>query len=131
MKTRSATLLMALLALSACTSEPKPPPGVAAADNRKCFWASQVNNFQAVDENIVNIRVGVRDVYQMTMFGPCPEIDWANRIALRSHGGSSICTGLDAEVISPSSLGPQRCAIRDIRHLTPEQVAALPAKDRP
>jgi hypothetical protein len=132
MKIKS-TLLLAALALGACTSEPKPPAGVTAADNRKCFWAHQVNNFQAVDENTVYLRVGVRDVYELTMFGPCNDVDWAHRIAITSHGGSSICTGLDAEIIAPGigSQRAQRCAVRDIRHLTPEQIAALPPKARP
>ena len=127
-----AAATLALIVISACAAgNPSPPKGVAAAEGRKCFWASRVNNFEAVDETHVNIRVGVNDVYQMTMFGPCPDIDWAQRIALRSHGGSVICTALDAEVITPSTLGPRRCAIRDIRFLTPAEVSALPPKARP
>jgi hypothetical protein len=128
-----AAATLALIALSACTGygAPQPPKGVAAAEGRKCFWANRVNSFEALDETHVNIRVGVRDIYQMTMFGPCPDVDWAQRIALRSHGGSVICTAMDAEVITPSALGPQRCAIRDIRHLSPAEVAALPPRARP
>src|SRR4051812_13242362 len=115
-------LSLALAAVTACASSaPAPPRGVASAPDRKCFWARNVNSFEAVDENRVNIRVGARDVYQMTMFGPCPDVDWAQRIGLRSHGGSVICTALDAELVTPSTFGPTRCAIRDIRYLTPAE----------
>jgi hypothetical protein len=75
--------------------------------------------------------VGVREVYQFEMFGPCHEIDWANNIALRSRGGSTICTGMDAEVISPSAIGPQRCFVRNVRKLTPAEIAALPKGAKP
>jgi hypothetical protein len=128
----SATLVLAAMALIACTSEPRPPPGVAAADHRKCFFSSQVNSFQAADENTVYLKVGVHDVYEMKMFAPCRDVDWAHRIALTSHGGSSICTGLDADIIAPGIGEPaHRCQVRDVRHLTPEEVAALPPKARP
>ena len=130
----SATLILAAAALISCTSDPKPSAGVASADSsRKCFFSSQVNSFQAVDENVVNIRVGVSDVYELTMFAPCRDVDWAHRIAIVSRGGgSSICTGLDAEIISPVVGGRStRCQVRDIRHLTPQEVAALPAKAKP
>ena len=131
MKT-SATLMLAAMALAACTSDPRPPPGASAAAHRKCFFASQVNNFQAVDENTVYIKVGVRDVYEMKMFAPCRDVDWAHQIALTSHGGSSICTGLDADVIAPGfGEPPHRCQVRDIRLLSPQEVAALPPKARP
>ena len=98
---------------------------------RQCFWARQANGFAAPDDRTLNVRVGVRDVYQFEMFGPCQEIDWANRIALRSRTGSTICSGFDAEVISPSVLGPQRCFIRKMRKLTPAEVAALPKGAKP
>jgi hypothetical protein len=67
----------------------------------------------------------------MTLLGRCSEIDWANRIALTSKGGSMICTAMDAEVIAPTTLGPTRCPVDDIRKLTKAEVAALPAKERP
>jgi len=106
-----------------------PAAGKPAA--KQCFWARSVNGFNAVDEHTVNIRVGVRDVYQMELMGSCPEIRWTERIALVSRGSSWICTGLDAEVIAPSSIGPQRCPVTTLRKLTPAEVAALPAKQKP
>jgi hypothetical protein len=83
------------------------------------------------DERIVNIRVGVRDVYQLEMLGRCPDVDWANSIAIRSRGSNYICTGLDAELIAPSQIGPQRCAVSKIRKLTAEETKALPKRARP
>ena len=129
MKLIPATALF--LAAFALTPANAAKPAKDKAANHKCFSARSVNNFEAVDDTHVNIRVGVKDVYAMTLFAPCPEIDWAQRIALRSRGGSFICSALDAEVISPSSIGRQTCAIRDIRYLTPAEVAALPKHDKP
>ena len=115
-------------------------PGLAAAKSplepgakapRQCFWTRQVNSFASNDDRIVNIRVGVKDVYQLEMFGRCTDVDWSNKIAIVSRGSSHICTGLDAEVIAPSPIGPQRCPVSRIRKLTPEEVKALPKHSRP
>jgi|SRR6185437_518858 len=117
----------ALLALSATAAAAKSPPGPA----RQCFWTRNADSFAAADEHTLNVRVGVRDVYQFEMFGPCPDIDWNQRLALVSRSGSTICTGMDAEVVTHSPIGPQRCAVRSMRKLTPEEVAALPRRAKP
>jgi hypothetical protein len=38
---------------------------------------------------------------------------------------------MDAEIISPSTIGPQRCPVNKIRKLTPDEVKALPKHARP
>lgn len=127
-----------LVALSGCA--PQPPlagaPMAAAAEpgapaGRQCFWADRVNSFASVDDRVVNVRVGVKEIYQFEMFGRCHDIDWSQRIGIVSRGGSTICSGLDAEVIAPSPIGPQRCPVRNIRRLTEAEVAALPPRARP
>jgi hypothetical protein len=137
MNCRNAVSLVAtsLVALSLAASGPaaaKSPlePG-AAKPKSQCFWTSQVNSFASSDDRIVNVRVGVMDVYQFEMFGRCNDVDWNNRIALVSRGSSYICTGMDAEIISPSPIGPQRCPVSKIHKLTPEEVKALPKHARP
>ena len=122
-----AAAVAALLALGA--------PAASAADkpatHNDCFWTRNVDGFAAPDEHTLNVRVGVRDVYQFQMFGPCPDIDWNQRIALVSRSGSNICSGMDAEVVSHSPIGPQRSAVRSMRKLTPEEIAALPPRAKP
>ncbi|MCR5878451.1 DUF6491 family protein [Phenylobacterium sp. J367] len=103
----------------------------AAREARQCFWTRNVNGFAAADEKFVNVRVGVKDVYQFEMFGPCNDIDWSQRIAIVWRGGAQICSGFDAEIITPSPIGPQRCTVRNMKKLTPEEVAALPRRGRP
>jgi hypothetical protein len=129
--------MAALLALSAAAPQtavarsPLEGAEAKAKPARQCFWTRNANGFAAQDERTLNVRVGVRDVYQFEMFGPCHDIDWAQRIALRSRGGSTICTGMDAEVIAPSVLGPQKCFVRSVRKLTSAEVAALPKGAKP
>lgn len=103
----------------------------AATPPKSCFWTREVNNFQAQDDRTVNIRVGVKDVYQLKLFSPAPDIDWTQRIGIESRGSSSICSGLDATLIVPSSIGPQRYPVTSVRKLLPQEVADLPAKARP
>jgi hypothetical protein len=107
-------------------AEAKPP-----TRDRDCFHASNVSGFRAPDDKTVYVRVGVRDIYQMEMMGSCPQIDWAEKIGIRTRGSEFICSGLDADLISPTSIGPQRCPVRMLRKLSPEEAKALPPKSKP
>ena len=101
-------------------------------DAKQCFYTRNVTSFAAPDDRTLYVRVGVRDVYKFDMFGPCPDIDWNQRVALVSRYSSWICNSMDAEVISHATgLGPQRCPVSHMRKLTPEEVAALPRRARP
>ena len=107
------------------------PAAAAGKAGQSCFWTRDVNSFQAVNDQTVNIKVGVRDVYQLTLFAPSPDIDWTESLALQSKGSSWICSGLDATLIVPGPIGPQRYPVTSIRKLSTDEVAALPAKQRP
>lgn len=127
-------ILAAAVALGSAAIQPavaKTPlePGTKPA--RQCFWANQVNNFAAADDKSVNIRVGVKDVYQLEILGSCPDIDWTHKIAIVSRGSNSICSGLDAEIVAPSPIGPMRCPVRAVRKLNEAEIKALPRRARP
>ena len=85
----------------------------------------------AQGDRLVNLRVGVKDYFQLELMGPCPDVDWTQKIALVSRGGSTICSGLDAEIVTPSPIGPQKCPVKSVRKLTPTEVATLPKGAKP
>jgi hypothetical protein len=115
-------LAAGLLALAGAVQADTPAKPSKA---QQCFWAHNADGFAAANDHVVNIRVGVRDVYQFEMMGACPDIDWANRIALVTRGSNFICTGMDADIVTHTSIGPQRCPVRSLRKLSPQEVAAL------
>lgn len=122
--------VLAVAALAGCA--PMAPPAAAADGSRQCFFTRQANGFAAVSERLVNVRVGVNEVWQLELAGTCLDIDWASRIALTSRGSSTICEGYDALIIAPSPVGgPQRCLVRNVRKLTEAEIAALPKGGRP
>ena len=135
MQTTTALAAAALVALGVAASSPafaadkdKLP---ADAAQRSCFYTRNADGFAAPDDKTLYVRVGVRDVYRFDMFAPCLDLDWNQRLALVSRSSSWICSGMDADVITHSPIGPQRCPVRHVRKLTPEEVAALPKKARP
>jgi hypothetical protein len=67
----------------------------------------------------------------MQLMGPCPDIDWSERIGIQATGSGWICSGIDATIIAPSPIGPRRCPVTAITELTPQEVAALPPGQRP
>lgn len=128
---RPAAVAAMLLSLAGPSGALAADPAPAKTPARQCFWTRDVNGFNAVDDRTVNLRVGVKDVYQLELFSRCPDIDWTEQIAIESRGSSWICSGLDAVLIAPSPIGPQRCMVRSVRKLTPEEVEALHKKARP
>lgn len=123
----SAALLLTAVGVPAVQAADAP----AAKPKRQCFFASNVNSFSAPDEDTVNVRVGVKDVYQLALLTRCTDVDWNHEIAIVSRGGSNICSGMDATIVTKGPFGPQRCAVKTVRKLSPEEVAALPSRARP
>ena len=107
---------------------------VASTGERACFLAADVSSWAAADRMTVNLRVNIRDFYQVKLLAPCGDIDFSQRIGVRSGGGSDfICTGtgLDIEIIAPTPIGRQTCPAISLRRLTPEEVSALPGRQKP
>lgn len=126
-----ATVTMTLLAVAGCA--PTDSRNVdGTRQPRRCFTPREVRNFTAVNSTTVNVRVG-RDIYRIDTFGACPDINWTNRMALVTTGGSMICVGsaLGTSLVTRGPSGRQRCQVRSITALTPEEIQALPARDRP
>lgn len=118
--------------LVACAADGSQPARAAAADSaRQCFNARNVYNFHAVDDRTVLVEVGTNRMYELQIVGVCPEIDWTQKLAIRTTGGSSwICRGLDAELVVPSPSGVERCPVVGTRELTPAEVQAYRASRR-
>jgi Family of unknown function (DUF6491) len=110
-----------------------PDTPAAATTPQACFWAHNVDGFAAPDDRTVNLRVGMRDYYELKLFAPCLDIDWDHRIALRSRGGEWICegAGLDTEIDTRSIVGHQRCQVTSVHKLTPAEVAGLGKNAKP
>ncbi len=125
MKPYRFTLAALLLSLAASQA-------AAATARKACFSARNVSNFAVVDDRTLNIRVGVRDVYQLDLMGICPDLGSSNKIAIKSRSSSFICSPLDASIIAQGPFGrAERCEVRGLRELTPEEIAALPSHNRP
>jgi hypothetical protein len=133
MKISLALAVAALLGLGSTAARPADKPmDKPSGDN--CFWARNVESFAAPDDHTVYVRTSSRDIYRMDLLIPCPDVDWNQRVALRSsHGaGGSICNALDVDIVSHATgLGAQRCPVKSLRKLTPAEIAALPKHARP
>ena len=134
------TISAAALVLAACapTGGPGATPGMAgsgASSARQCFSVSQVNNYTRGGQDQVYLRVGRNAVYELNAAGGCPDLDFAQQVALIPDGGmagSRLCTDDWARVVVPGSTSAATvCRVRISRQLTEAQVAALPPRDRP
>lgn len=127
MKTLLAVTL-ALLPLSAAWAAPRGSTASNANAPRQCFLVSAISGYRTVGDEQVILRVGPNEHWRLVLQGSCPDLNWSRgRILLRQHfGGSRICTGLAAEVITSDPNFPRRCPINRIEKLTPAEVEGIP-----
>lgn len=84
---RTFLLASVAFALTACAT-----PDAETAAARDCFRAESVSSFRVIDRNTVEVNVGVNRRYHLSTNWPTVNLDFSERIALRSATGS-ICTG--------------------------------------
>jgi hypothetical protein len=128
-----ATALMAMSTAQVASAQPQAAPMRPARSNA-CFYARNVDSFAAVDDTTVNLRVSVGEIFQLKLFAPCTDLDFSQRIGLRSRGASAfVCEGRanDIELTTRSPAGPSRCLVTWVRKLSADEIAALPRRQRP
>ena len=124
-------LILPLAILTASCAETAAEDGVTArSEGRQCFLPRQVNGFNAECDDRVFVTVGTREIYEFRIVGVCPDIDWSQRIGIRSRGSSWICDSLDAELIVPSPSGTQFCPVTGVRRLSQAEVSAYRERRR-
>lgn len=136
---RSVTYATGLaLVLISLTGWAPPPPGTADTDQqanvRQCFWVSSVNNFRQGETGTVYLKDSRDRVFEVEAGAGCPDLDFANTLAIRSafNGSSRLCAGDPALIsVGGSSASGGTCRVQINRMLTPEQIVALPARQRP
>lgn len=124
----AAVMAFAAVALTGCAGSERNVRGDTGA--RECFSGTSVRSFSVVDDTTVRLQVGVRDTYELTLFGYCPDIDWTRSLGLRTFSGNSwVCTNdaTSVEVVvldRTVPVGPDRCRVRSMRKLDPAELDA-------
>ena len=111
--------------------------GVARADppeksTSQCLLVRNINNYNAVDNQTLYVRVGVNQIFRFDLFKDCLGLTFRQSLTIRSTGASGwICSPLAAQVSYVRGGIPQRCPVTAIHKLTDAEVAALPKGVKP
>ena len=107
----------------------------APAQADQCFLSSDVSGFRAHDDKTPAgyIRVGVSEIYRLDLMSNCFDLSYRERLGFEHTPGNPwICSPLDATVVYGEHGIPNRCCpVTGIHKLTPDEITALPKKDKP
>jgi hypothetical protein len=113
-----------------------PPPGAAPDVDkpvRQCFSVSRIANWTTADDKIVYLRVEGGEYFEVVLAGQClkPARSSNSALTFATNMGDDVCKPMDLTVVVATGIAPLRCSVESLRRLTPDQVAALPAKQKP
>jgi hypothetical protein len=132
MRLRSYPLLAAVAAigLTATAAQAATTPG----RSQDCFLGRDWESWSAPgDGDAILIRVNLHDIYRVELTPGSHVRKDPDRFLINKERGSSwICSPLDLDLQLSDHVGFRQPLIaRSIRKLTPQEVAAIPKKDRP
>lgn len=139
---KTALSILAVLALAGCAAD--RPQAYSAADTSamsdvvaveagSCFRMSQIRNHKKFDSSTLLVEVGNGSVYRWEMGGACLAAATSSDPLIMSPvaGNDLICRPIDLNLKVKSGPIASPCIIKRFQKLTPDEVAALPAKVRP
>jgi len=107
--------------------------GVSAKDRTPCFFITQWEGWKSPSPNVIYLGVNMHDVYRVDLSAGSSQLNSPNmHLVSINRGSSSICSALDLDLKIADSMGFAEPLIASkLTKLTPEEVAAIPKKDRP
>lgn len=129
----SSPLIAAVGAISLASCAPTSGTDTTSniTSNDQCFHPRQTSNFRGNNETFYLLSQD-KYVFELKTIDQCPEIDFNLPPIFRSPSTySRVCTG-DTSIIEMSRLGMRSlCRVQVVKKLTDDEIAALPAQDRP
>jgi len=109
-------------------------PAAAAKPARHCFSLSRWRGgWRAASKDVLYLGVDISDVYRLDLDGGSPELLWPEvHLVNIARGDDTVCAPIDLDLSVADDHGFRTpLFVKSISKLTPEEVAALPAKQRP
>lgn len=98
--------------------------------DQQCFNGKFLSGANRIGDKVVLLQSVRSDVFRVALKQPCPAIEAARKLRVRSEGSDKVCDGGRAEIVATTPAGVQRCSIDEVRALTDREVATLSAAPR-
>ena len=123
-------LSIGLVALAGCAPAPMKPAQIAATTpDRQCMFPDDVQGFRVLSSGkTVLVRDTGDAVFELQPSNGCGDLSSTMRLAV-ADTATRLCAG-DWTFISASP-SPGQCRAQINKRLSPIEIAALPAQDRP
>ncbi len=112
--------------------------GSAAADptpnkQSSCFFLNEWDGWHAPNDHTLYLRVRINQVYQLDLSSSSNMLTWPDsHLINRVHGDNSVCDPIDLQLSISEGHGTEEpLFIKSITKLSPQQIAAIPPRDRP
>ena len=104
-----------------------------AGSRAPCFFVRNWEGWSAPSDDTVLLRVSRRDVYKVNVTRGADFLRSPGSFLIsQNRGGGSVCSHMDLDLQAANSSGFRVPLIaKSLTKLTPQEVAALPKKDRP
>jgi hypothetical protein len=128
------SLKLAIAGLTATLALGAAAPALAAASSHPCFFISQWRSWKAPNADTIYLGVNQHDVYRVDLSAGSNDLTAPGvHLVSQFRGTSSVCNALDLDLKVADNFGGivTPLIVRSITKLTPEEIAAIPPRDRP
>ncbi len=103
-----------------------------ASARSDCFFVSAWRGWSAPSDDVLLLKVRGNDIYRVELSAGSHRLKSAGNHLVSTPVNSMICSAIDLDLKVSDEHGHATPLIaRSIARLTPEQIAAIPKKDRP
>lgn len=117
MKAKMMVAALGALLVAACSTGPKLDYREYAGEPIKQFYMASYDGWTPVSDNQLVVWTGINDAYLLTIRGYCPNLKFANAIAVTSSGST-------VDKFERVIVGRDRCLIDEIRPIDTKQMKA-------
>ncbi|HLZ83055.1 MAG TPA: hypothetical protein VKQ54_05765 [Caulobacteraceae bacterium] len=106
----------------------------ADTNGRSCFTVNNWHGWSSPSPDVLYLAVNFRDVYKATLAHPVAGLNLMDTVVISDETGlQSICSAVDLHLTMTHRRGGSRqgLIVRSLTRLTPEEIAAIPKRDRP
>jgi hypothetical protein len=99
-----------------------------------CFTVNDWHGWSSPSPDVLYLAVNFKDVYKAELAQPVPGLNQPDTVVISDETGlQSICSAVDLHLILTHRGGGGRrgLIVRSLTRLTPDEIAAVPKRDRP